>query len=222
MSSPTQIPLEGYRPFSEEEMKKRAKDFRLEMQRRRSVRQFSSKPVPMEVIQDCLLTAGSAPSGANRQPWHFVVITDPAIKKKIRSTSEKEEYRFYNEDQNENWLRVLEPLGTGADKPFLETAPVLIAIFAEKWVMDDEGIKEKNYYVRESVGIAIGMLVTAIHHAGLVSLTYTVPRMGFLNSLVGRGANESPMMILVVGYPDPEARVPKIKKKSLTEISTFR
>ncbi len=202
-------------------MLRRAKEFRQQMQRRRTVRYFSDRPVPREVIEDCLLAAGTAPSGANLQPWHFVVVSDPAIKHRIRVEAEQEEHEFYTRKAPQEWLDALAPLGTDEYKPFLETAPYLIVVFAQSYGVLADGRKVKNYYVQESVGIATGMLITAVHNAGLVSLTHTPSPMGFLNEILGRPANEKPFLILVVGYPAEDAVVPDIGKKSLDEISTF-
>ncbi len=173
------------------------------------------------MIDNCLLVAGSAPSGANLQPWHFVVVSDTAIRQQIRVAAEQEEREFYGGRAPQEWLDALAPLGTGADKPFLETAPFLIAIFAQSYGLLPDGRKVKNYYVQESVGIATGMLITAIHHAGLASLTHTPSPMGFLNTILNRPVNEKPFLLLVVGYPAEDARVPDIGKKSLEDIATF-
>jgi iodotyrosine deiodinase len=216
------IPLGSYIQYSEEEMKKRAEDFRREMQRRRTVRHFSNQPVPREVIEDCILTAGSAPSGANRQPWHFIVVTNSDLKRQIHQLAEKEEYKFYQKDAGDEWLMALKPLGTNFKKPFLEVAPYLIVVFAESYSISPNGQKEKNYYVRESVGIATGMLITAIHQAGLTVLTYTPSRMSFLNKILDRGKNERPFIVLVIGYPAEGTLVPEISKKTLNEIATFK
>ncbi len=215
------VPLPGYREFSTREMVDRAAGFREEMLSRRTVRHFSSRPVSREIIEECLRVAGSAPSGANLQPWHFVVIADPAVKQQIRVAAEKEEYDFYHGRAPQEWLDALAPLGTDEDKPFLETAPFLIAIFAQSYGLLPDGRKVKNYYVQESVGIATGMLITAIHHAGLASLTHTPSPMAFLNEIVGRPAHEKPYLLLVVGYPAEDAAVPDIGKKPLSEIATF-
>ena len=215
-------PLDSYIQYSEEEMKKRAEDFRREMQRRRTVRQFSNQTIPREIIEDCILTAGSAPSGANRQPWHFIVVTDPDLKQQIHRLAEKEEYKFYQGDAGEDWLKALKPLGTDFKKPFLEVAPYLIVVFAESYALLSDSQKVKNYYVKESVGIATGMLITAIHQAGLAVLTYTPARMRFLNKILDRGKNERPFIVLVVGYPAEGALVPEISKKTLREIATFK
>lgn len=215
------ISLSQYREYPAAEMKRRAADFYAEMQRRRSVRQFSDRPVPREIIENCLRAAGTAPSGANMQPWHFVVVSDPETKQRIREAAEAEEQAFYNERAPDEWLEALARLGTDADKPFLETAPYLIVIFAQRYGLSPEGSKIKHYYVPESVGIATGILITAIHQAGLVSLTHTPSPMNFLNEILKRPANERPFLILVVGYPAEGAKVPVIEKKSLGEIATF-
>ena len=202
-------------------MARRAKSFCDEMLRRRTVRQFSSRAVSREVIEDCLCVARSAPSGANKQPWHFVVVGDAAVKSKIRAAAEEEEKRFYRGRAPKEWLDALAPLGTDENKPYLETAPYLIVIFAQHYEVTTDGRKLKNYYVTESVGIATGMLILAVHIAGLVALTHTPSPMGFLNQLLGRPAQEKPFLILVVGYPDGEACVPDISKKSSEEALTF-
>lgn len=202
-------------------MRRRASTFYAEIARRRSVRDFSERPVPREVIEQCLMAAGTAPSGANLQPWHFVAISDPAIKKRIRAGAEKEEHDFYHHKAPQEWLDALAPLGTDEHKAFLESAPYLIAIFAQSYGTLPGGMKVKHYYAQESVGIATGFLISAIHHAGLVSLTHTPSPMGFLNQILDRPSNERPFLILVVGYPAPEATVPRITKKPLDEIATF-
>jgi iodotyrosine deiodinase len=221
MSAPNFLPLTAYREFSIQEMANRAKTFRDEMLRRRTVRQFSSRPVPREVIEDCLSVARNAPSGANKQPWHFVVVNDGEVKRKIRAAAEQEERNFYNGRAPKEWLDALAPLGTDEHKPYLETAPYLIVIFAQHFEVTADGRKVKNYYVSESVGIATGMLISAVHIAGLVSLTHTPSPMGFLNEILGRPAQEKPFLILVVGYPDREACVPDISKKPSDEALTF-
>ena len=215
------LPLTSWREIEPGEMLCRAAEFRLHMQRRRTVRYFSDRPVAHEVIAECLLAAGTAPSGANLQPWHFVVVSDPAIKHRIRVEAEAEEHEFYTRKAPQEWLDALAPLGTDEHKPFLETAPYLIVVFAQSYGVLPDGRKVKNYYVQESVGIATGMLITAVHNAGLVSLTHTPSPMGFLNEILGRPANEKPFLILVVGYPTEDAVVPDIGKKPLQEIATF-
>jgi nitroreductase len=221
MSGSGRIPLAGYRSFSEDEMRARAEGFFEELRRRRSVRDFSPRPVPREVIEACLRAAGSAPSGANRQPWHFVVVGDPSVKRRIREAAEREEQEFYERRAPQPWLDALAPLGTDAAKPFLETAPWLIAIFAERYGTDASGERRDNYYVTESVGLATGFLIAALHHAGLASLTHTPSPMGFLNEILRRPANERPFLLLVVGYPAEGATVPAIVRKPLAEIATF-
>ena len=215
------IPFAQYKEYPAEEMIQRAADFYADIRRRRTVRDFSERPVPGDVIKNCLLAAGTAPNGANMQPWHFVVISDPKMKRKIREAAEAEERTFYNERAPDEWLEALAPLGTEPNKPFLEIAPYLIAIFAQSCGLTPDGRKIKHYYVSESVGIATGILITAIHQAGLVSLTHTPSPMGFLNEILNRRPNERPYLILVVGYPAEEAKVPDIKKKSFDEITTF-
>ncbi len=215
------IPLSQYQKLPVDEMKRRSTEFYREMKKRRSVRDFSDQPVPKEIIEKCLLAAGTSPSGANKQPWHFVVISNPEIKRKIRKAAEKEEEAFYSGRAPDEWLEALAPLGTTAEKPFLEKAPYLIVIFAQSYSINSKGKKVKNYYVQESVGIATGILITAIHHAGLVCLTHTPSPMGFLNEILDRPKNERPYLILVVGYPARDAKVPDISKKSLSEIATF-
>jgi nitroreductase len=222
MTMPQFIPLERDCTPEPEAMLAKAQQFRGLMQRRRTVRHFSDAPVAREVIEQCLLVAGSAPSGANLQPWHFVVVGDAGVKQRIREAAEAEEREFYTHRAPQEWLDALAPLGTDADKPFLETAPYLIAIFSQSYGVLPDGRKVKNYYVQESVGIATGMLITAIHYAGLVSLTHTPSPMGFLNEILGRPANEKPFLLLVVGHPAADARVPNIGKKSLAEIASFR
>lgn len=213
--------LTTYREYPPEEMLRRAVEFREQMQRRRSVREFSGRMVEREIIEQCLLAAGSAPSGANMQPWHFVAVSDAAMKRRIREAAERGEYEFYHGLANDEWLAALSPLETDHHKPFLETAPWLIAVFAQNHGVTPDGGKVQHYFVRESVGIAIGMLITAVHNAGLAALPYTPSRAGFLNELLGRPDNERPVMILVVGYPAENVLVPDIHKKSLDEIATF-
>jgi len=215
------IPLTQYQEYPVEEMKQRSALFYADIRRRRTVRDFSDRPVPLEVIENCLLAAGTAPNGANMQPWHFVVVTDPETKRKIRQGAEAEEREFYHERAPEEWLEALEPFGTNEIKPFLENAPCLIVIFAQNYGGSPTGQKVKHYYVPESVGIATGILITAIHYAGLASLTHTPSPMGFLNEILDRPANERAYLILVVGYPADGVMVPDISKKSLAEISTF-
>jgi len=221
VQQPKFIPLPHYREYPIEEMKRRAADFYADMRRRRTVRQFSDRPVPREIIEDCLRAAGTAPSGANLQPWHFVVVSDPSIKKQIREAAEEEERAFYRERAPQEWLQALAPLGTDEHKPFLETAPYLIVVFLQNYGFTPEGHKIKHYYAMESVGIATGMLIAAVHNTGLASLTHTPSPMGFLGNILNRPPNERAFLILVVGYPAEDAEVPVITKKSLDEIATF-
>jgi nitroreductase len=221
MSKATFQPLSSYIEYPPEEMKQRAIAFRKEMQRRRTIRDFSDRPVPRELVEECLLTAGSAPNGANLQPWHFVVVSDPEVKHEIRLAAEEEEDEFYHRRAPQEWLDALAVIGTDERKPFLETAPYLIVIFGKNHSQLADGRRVKNYYVNESVGIATGFLIAAIHNAGLVSLTHTPSPMGFLNGILRIPPDEKPFLILVVGYPSENAQVPEIKKKSLEEIATF-
>jgi len=220
MPDATFVPLSTYREYPQPEMRRRAADFAADLARRRTVRQFSDQPVPREIIEDCLRAAGTAPSGANMQPWHFVVVSDPAVKRRIREAAEAEERKFYATAPKQ-WLDALAVLGTDEHKPYLETAPYLIVIFARRYGTDPDGRRIQHYYVQESVGIATGMLIAAVHHAGLVSLTHTPSPMGFLTKILSRPAREKPELILVVGYPAPEAEVPVIEKKGLEAIATF-
>ena len=221
MPTPRFVPLSSYAEYSVVEMERRAARFRADLARRRTVREYSSRPVPPRVLEECIRAAGTAPSGANHQPWHFVVVTDPETKSRIRVAAEEEERAFYNGGAPKEWLDALAALGTDEHKPFLETAPCLIAIFAERFELRPDGAKVKNYYVQESVGIATGILVTALHHAGLASLTHTPSPMSFLNQILDRPANERPFLLLVVGYPARGAQVPEIGKKPLESIASF-
>ena len=220
-SEPNFVPLDTYHEFAPDEMKRRIRALRDELLRRRTVRQFSDRPVDREIIEDCLRIAGSAPSGANLQPWHFVVVCDANTKRAIREAAEKEEYVFYHERAPREWLEALAPLGTDEHKPYLETAPYLIAVFAETHGVTPDGRKFKTYYATESVGIATGMLIAAVHLAGLVSLTHTPSPMGFLNRILQRPPHERAFLLLIVGYPAEDARVPSITKKPLEQIATF-
>lgn len=215
-------PLASYIEYPVQEMKERAASFLTEMQKRRTVREFSDRPVPREIIEQCLLTAGTAPSGANLQPWNFVVVEDPRLKREIRIAAEQEEAEFYERRAPQEWLDALAPLGTDAQKPFLETAPYLIVIFGKNHSERPDGRRVKNYYVNESVGIATGFLIAAIHHAGLVALTHTPSPMGFLNGILDVPPDNKPFLLLVAGFPARDAQVPVITKKSLEEIATFR
>jgi nitroreductase len=221
MAEAQQFPLSDYREYSPAEMQRRAAEFYADIRRRRSVRDFSDRPVPAGVIADCLAAAGTAPNGANLQPWHFVAVADPAVKRRIREAAEEEERQFYGSRAPQDWLDALAPLGTDASKPFLETAPWLIAIFAQPYGLAPDGRRVKHYYVTESVGIATGFLIAALHHAGLATLTHTPSPMGFLTEILGRPSHERPFVLLVVGYPAAGATVPAITKKPLHAIATF-
>ncbi len=208
------------------EMKARAEEFYALLRRRRTVRDFSDREVPGEVIEHALLTAGSAPSGAHRQPWHFVVVTDPRKKAAIREAAEHEEREFYDRRATKEWLDALAPLGTDASKPFLTTAPVLIAVFLRRFTFvpageEEEGKRLKNYYTSESVGIATGLLIAALHNAGLATLTHTPSPMRFLNTLLDRPRDERPYLLLVAGYPAPDSRVPVLERYALEDLATF-
>jgi nitroreductase len=208
--------------YTELDMLERSRAWYDEVRQRRSVRAFSPEAVPLEIIENCLRSAGTSVSGANLQPWHFVVVSKPEIKTQIRLAAEAEERAFYAVKAPEEWLTALAPLGTDANKPFLETAPYLIAIFQQRYGESVEGGERvKHYYATESVGIATGMLITALHHVGLACLTHTPSPMGFLNKILERPKSERPFLLLVVGYPSPETEVPDIGKKALAEIATF-
>jgi len=223
MPAPAMEPLTGYRELPSTTMLERAQANYQNLLRRRTVRDFDSRPVDRAVIEQCLLAAGTAPSGANQQPWHFVVITDAERKAQIRVAAEEEERSFYNGRAPEEWLRALAPLGTDQNKPFLEEAPLLIAIFAQKYGIDAQGERFSHYYVPESVGIATGFLISALHDAGLATLTHTPSPMGFLSKLCGRPESEKPVILLVVGHPKPDCQVPVHGgiKKPLEAISTW-
>lgn len=211
----------NFQNLPEAEMQARAAAFYQQLRSRRSVRDYSERAVPQDVIENCLLAAGTAPSGANKQPWHFVVVRDPDVKRRIREAAEEEERAFYTQRASEEWLKDLAPLGTDANKPFLEIAPCLIAIFSQSYLLDNEGQKHLNYYVTESVGIATGFLIAALHSAGLACLTHTPSPMRFLNEILERPSHERPFLLLVVGYPTDGAQVPVITKKPLSDIATF-
>lgn len=214
------IPLD-FSAQEEAAMQQQAKSFYQQMSKRRSVRDFSPQPVPASVLEDAILAAGTAPSGANMQPWHFVVVQDAEVKQKIREAAEIEERELYENRASEEWLDALAPLGTDANKPFLETAPALIAIFLKKVTIDEQGEKHKNYYTSESVGIATGMLITALHKAGLATLTHTPSPMKFLSQILERPSHERPFLLLVTGYPAAGTLVPDIKRLPLDKIATF-
>ncbi len=218
---PRFLPLSSYREYPVPEMLERSRGLAAEMQRRRTVRQFSDRPVPRAVIEACVEAAGTAPSGAHQQPWHFVVVSDALVKRRIREAAEAAEREFYATAPAE-WLAALAPLGTDEHKPYLENAPYLIAVFAERYAEFPVGTRRHNYYVMESVGIASGFLIAALHHAGLATLTHTPNPMGFLNEVLERPVNERALMLVVVGYPAPDAVVPELHRKPLSAIATFR
>ncbi len=221
MPEPNFIPLSDFNERSESQMLERSKDFYEKIRLRRTVRDFSNRSVPRAVIENCLLAAGTAPNGANLQPWHFAVVENPDLKSKIRVAAEKEEEEFYNGKAPQAWLEALAPLGTDSNKPFLETAPYLIVIFSKSHDIRDDGSTVKHYYATESVGIATGFLIAALHDAGLATLTHTPSPMKFLNEILERPSNERPFVLLVVGYPSEDATVPAITKKTLDEIANF-
>ena len=206
---------------SDAELLRRAQEFYEAMRQRRTIRDFSDRPVSREVIEYCMRAGGTAPSGANLQPWHFVAVSDPMIKQQIRVAAEKAEKEFYEHRAPKAWLEALAPLGTDSNKPFLEIAPWLIAVFAQPFRILAEGTRSPTYYAIESVGIATGVLVTAVHSCGLISLTHTPSPMGFLNRILKRPSYEKPFVILVVGHPAENALVPDIARKPLEEISSF-
>jgi nitroreductase len=214
-------PLPARDSIAPDEMERRAVAFRDEMRQRRTVRFFSNREVPRKVIEDCVLAAGTAPSGANQQPWHFAVVSSSEIKTRIREAAEREEHEFYNGRAPREWLDALAKLGTDEHKEFLEIAPYLIVVFAQSYGVLEDGRRVKNYYATESVGIATGILITALHHAGLATLTHTPSPMSFLNDIVGRPRNERPFLLLVTGYPADDATVPVLEKKGLREIASF-
>ena len=199
----------------------RSADFAELMATRRTVRDFAPTSVPQQIIKDAIATAATAPSGANQQPWHFVAISSASVKAKIRAAAEKEERAFYDHRAGDEWLDALAPLGTDANKPFLETAPWLIVIFAQRYGLDDTGNRAKHYYVNESVGIATGLLIAALHNAGVATLTHTPSPMGFLSEICGRPENEKPVILLVAGYPAENATVPAITRKPPHETTSW-
>lgn len=221
MSEYPTIPLTTYREYPVDEMRQRVTDFYEEIDRRRTVREFSDRPVPRDIIETALLAAGTAPSGANLQPWHFVVVSGAETKKRIRVAAEVEEREFYEHRASIEWLEALRPLGTDSDKPFLETAPYLIAVFLQKFGELPDGRKVKHYYPVESTGVATGILITALHAAGLATLTHTPSPMKFLNEILGRPKSERPFLLLVVGYPADDAAVPDIERKPLEDFTSF-
>lgn len=218
---PATVPLPQRDAISDEQRLALVQAFSEELHLRRTVREFAATPVPIEVIAACLRAAGSAPSGANQQPWRFVAVADPAIKRRIREAAEAEEREFYLHRAPEEWLQALAPLGTDADKPFLETAPWLIAVFYERTGVGENGEKQKRYYPHESTGIACGLLIAALHRAGLAMLTHTPSPMAFLNQILERPKNEMPYLLLVVGHAAPGCRVPDITRLPLEQYARF-
>lgn len=214
------LPLQFQADYSESEMLERAQAFYAQTASRRSVRDFSDRPVARGIIDQCILAAGTAPNGANLQPWHFAVVSTQETKSAIRKAAEEEEREFYGGRASNEWLDAVAPLGTDANKPFLETAPYLIVIFAKSYEVDEDGNETKNYYVNESVGIATGVLITALHHCGLATLTHTPSPMKFLNQILERPTNERAFLVLVVGHPADDAKVPSITKKALEAITS--
>jgi len=228
MNPPQEKKIKGYdyvlyqkETFPETEAKQRSHDFFEWADQRRTVRDFSSQPLPVDIIENLIKTASTAPSGAHKQPWTFCIVSDPELKKKIRGAAEKEEYESYTSRMSETWLRDLQPLGTDWQKPFLETAPYLIIVFKRVYEIDSKGNKKNNYYVNESVGLACGFLLAAIHNAGLVALTHTPSPMNFLAKILDRPKNERPYLLIPVGFPAPETYVPKLSRKLLAEIAVF-
>ena len=217
------LPLPNRVHLTDEQMNKQAIAFFKKMKQRHSVRNYSSQTVSRDIIMNCIRAAGTAPSGANHQPWHFVAISDPTLKAQIREQAEAEEHRFYAGGAGDEWIKALEPIGTNAEKPHLTIAPWLIVVFAQRWGEFDDGTRYKNYYVPESVNISIGILLTALHHAGLCTLTHTPNPMKFLNSILCRPKSEKAIMIIAVGHPAVDATVPAVAKwkKPLESILTF-
>lgn len=215
------IPLPGYEEYPLAEMRARLATFYADVNRRRTVREFADRPVPRDIIETALMAANTAPSGANLQPWHFVVVSGPQTKQRIRAAAETEEREFYEHRASPEWLAALEPLGTDSSKPFLETAPYLIAVFLQKFGTLEDGRKVKHYYPTESTGLATGILITALHQAGLACLTHTPSPMKFLNEILGRPTSERPFLLLVTGYPADDAEVPDISRKPLQDFASF-
>jgi len=221
MTPPRLEPAPKIHVRSDDELLRGATEFYDEMRRRRTIREFSERPVPRVIIEDFLRAAGTAPNGANLQPWHFVAVSDPETKRAIRIAAEAEEKEFYEHRAPKAWLEALAPIGTDSNKAFLEVAPWLIAVFAQPFRVLPDGSRTPTYYAIESVGIATGLLVTAVHRCGLAALTHTPSPMGFLNRILGRPTHEKPFVLLVVGHPAEGAQVPAIERKALAEISSF-
>lgn len=218
-----QHPLSDFIEYPQEQMRARSLAFYEDIKRRHSIRKFSDRPVSQDIIENCIKAAGTAPNGANHQPWHFAAIQSADVKRQVREQAEAHEQRFYEGSAGDQWLDALKPLGTDAQKPYLEHAPWLIAIFSQKKGGIEEGQKQQNYYIHESVGIATGFLITALHHAGLATLTHTPKPMSFLSKICQRPDDERPYMLLVTGYPAEDASVPAhaLKKKSLEQICSI-
>lgn len=221
MHAPHSVALAAGEALTDDERLHRARVFADELTRRRTVRDFADTPVPHAIIEHCLRAAGTAPSGANQQPWRFVAISDRAVKRRIREAAEAEEREFYSHRATDEWLRALQALGTDAEKPFLEIAPWLIAVFYERYGLDSAGNKHKRYYPHESVGIATGLLIASLHRAGLATLTHTPSPMGFLNDILEQPRNQMPYLLLVVGHPAPGCRVPDISRLPLEDYARF-
>ncbi|MSO97451.1 MAG: nitroreductase family protein [Rhodospirillaceae bacterium] len=215
------VPYRDFLELPEADMRSRAEAFRVTMARRRSIRQFSTRAVDRSVIEECVRAAHSSPSGANMQPWHFVVVSDPSVKAEIRRGAEDEEREFYSGRAGEHWIKALEPIGTVPLKPFLDTAPYLIVVFQKNYAISSNHQRLNHYYVPESVGIAVGILISGLQHAGLSTLIHTPRPMGFLRRILKRPANERTCMIVVTGYPAPDATVPVLKKKAFEDTITF-
>lgn len=211
------VPL-GFERLDEATMRARAAAFLATMQRRRSVRSFAPDPIPLDVVRVAIAAAGTAPSGAHMQPWTFVLVTDPALKREIRAAAEAEERETYDHRMSDEWRAALAPLGTDWHKPFLEAAPALIVLFRQDFGRDPDGARRKHYYVQESCGIALGILISALHHAGLATLTHTPSPMAFLTALLGRPGNEKPFVLLPIGYPAADCEVPELTRKPLAEL----
>jgi nitroreductase len=214
-----QIPFAPLPRYSEKELEQRSEQFLRHMQKRRSIRRFSDRPISEEVIKNCILTAGTAPSGANQQPWTFVIVKDDVVKEAIRAHAEEVERQFYEKRAPEEWKDALKPLATGYVKPFLQEAPYLIAIFVQKYGVSEDGSRRAHYYAQKSVGIATGFLIAALHRLGISTLTYTPSSLTFLNDLLKRPENELPYLLLVLGYAQESATVPDIKRKSFDDIA---
>ncbi len=222
LPEPNFVPLPHYRRRSEAEMFERARAFHAEMDQRRTTRHFATDPVPRELIELAILTAGTAPSGAHRQPWRFVAVASAELKQQLRAATEEEEFKTYNDRMTDEWREALHPLGTDHVKEHLTDAPWVVVLFAEKYGLREDGSHRKNYYVDESVSIAAGLFIAAIHHMGLVTLTHTPNPMGFLRDLLGRGTNEKAVLVLPVGYPRPDAKVPDLQRLPLQAIAEFK